>query len=152
MLETVILPWLHYVAILMMAGGAVAELYLLRLPPQADSLRLLVRVDRFYGISATIVLVTGILRMYHGGKGADWYWSNGLMHGVIGAFVLGMAISLVPTLRFLCWNRALAQRGALPDAAALRRTGPLLHAQLLILAAIALLITLVARGYGVSAS
>ena len=73
MLSTVVLPWLHYLTVMMMAGGAVAELYLLRLAPTPATLTLLPRVDRFYGITAALVLVTGILRMVYGGKGPDWF-------------------------------------------------------------------------------
>jgi putative membrane protein len=148
MLATVVLPWIHYLAVLMMAGGAVAELYLLKLSPTPETVRLLPRVDRFYGITAVLTLVTGILRMYHGGKGADWYWHNGLMHGVITVFIVAGLISIVPTLRFLRWNKALGAGGALPDADAVRKTKILVHVQLTLVALIALMITLVARGYG----
>lgn len=146
--STVILPWIHYLAVLMMAGGAVAELYLLRLPASADIVRLLPRVDRFYGITAVLTFVTGILRVYHGGKDADWYWQNGLMHGVITAFVVAFFVSLVPTVRFIRWNKQLGAGNGLPAEADLRKTKALVHIQLTLVALIALLITLVARGYG----
>ncbi|HSW12510.1 MAG TPA: DUF2214 family protein [Solimonas sp.] len=147
MLETVVLPWIHYLAVMMMMAGAGAELYLLRLTPNAETLRLLPRVDRFYGITAGLVLLTGILRMYHGGKGADWYWQNGLMHGAIGAFVLAALISIVPTIRFMRWSKQL-DGGTLPPAETVRKAGVLIHVQLTLVALVALLITLVARGYG----
>jgi len=147
MLETVVLPWVHYLAVMMMAGGAVAELYLLKLTPNAETVRLLPRVDRFYGSTAALVLVTGILRMYHGGKGADWYWHNGMMHGVIGAFVLAALISIIPTIRFLRWSRQL-DSGTLPTADAVHKTRILVHVQLTLVALVALLITLVAKSYG----
>jgi putative membrane protein len=148
MLSTVVLPWVHYVSILMMAGGLVAQLYLLKLKQTPETVRLLPRVDLFYGINATVVLVTGLARMYHGGKGAEWYWANGLMHGVIGLFVLAFLISLVPTVRFRRWSGALQAGGALPDEAAVRKTRPLIHIQLTIITLITLMITMVARGYG----
>jgi putative membrane protein len=148
MLSTVILPWLHYVTLLMMAGAAVAELYLLRLPATADTVRLLPRVDLFYGLNAIGVLVTGLLRMYHGGKGADYYWSNGLMHGLLTAYFIAFLISLVPTLRFRRWARSLSVDGSLPTPEGVRKTAPLVHIQLTLIALMALMITLVARGYG----
>lgn len=147
MLETIVLPWVHYLAVLMMAGTAVAELYLLKLTPTAETVRLLPRVDRFYGITAVLVFVTGLLRMYHGGKGADWYWHNGLMHGAISAFVLAALISIIPTIRFLRWSRQL-DSGALPSTDAVRKTRVLVHVQLTLVALVALLITLVAKSYG----
>lgn len=152
MLSTVVLPWLHYLTVMMMAGGAVAELYLLRLAPTPATLTLLPRVDRFYGITAALVLVTGILRMVYGGKGPDWYWHNGLMHALLGVFALAAAVSVIPTLRFLRWQRSVAAGGAAPDEATLRSTRSLVHAQLMLMAVVALLITLVAKGYGARAA
>lgn len=148
MLSTVILPWIHYAAILTLAGAAIAKLYLLSLPASADQIRALVRADRLDGGSALVVLVTGLLRVWYGAKPAEYYWHNGLFHGVLGAFVLAALISLVPTLRILRWNKALAASGALPDAAALRKTRVFLHPQLTLVMIVALLITFVAKGYG----
>ena len=150
MLSTIVLPWLHYLAILMMAGAAVAELYLLKLKPSDEVVRLLSRVDMVYGITAGAVLITGLLRVYHGGKGADYYWHNGAFHGVLGLFILAALISLVPTMRFMRWKKALAT-GALPGEAEIRKTRPLVHVQLTLVALIALLITMVARGYAATA-
>lgn len=146
MLSHIVLPWLHYLAILMMAGAAVAELYLLKLKPSDEVVRLLSRVDLFYGITAGAVLVTGLLRVYHGGKGADYYWHSGAFHGVLGFFVLAALISLVPTVRFMRWKKALAN-GTLPSETDIRQTRPLVHVQLTLIALVTLLITMVARGY-----
>ena len=150
MLSTIVLPWLHYLAILMMAGAAVAELYLLKLKPSDEVVRLLSRVDLVYGITAGAVLITGLLRVYHGGKGADYYWHNGAFHGVLGLFILAALISLVPTVRYARWKKALAT-GALPGEAEIRKTRPLVHVQLTLVALMALLITMVARGYATAA-
>lgn len=152
MLSTVVLPWLHYLTVMMMAGGAVAELYLLRLPPSAATVQLLPRVDRFYGITAALVLITGILRMQYGGKGPDWYWNNGLMHALLGAFGLAALVSIGPTLRFLRWQRALAADGGLPGEPELAQMRSRVHVQLMLAAVVALLITLIARGYGAPAA
>lgn len=148
MLSTVVLPWIHYVAILMMSGGLVAQLYLLKLDQTEATVRLLPRVDIFYGINATVVLLTGLARMYHGGKGPDWYWANGLMHGVITLFLIAFFISLVPTIRFRRWAGALKANGALPAEAEVRKTRPLVHIQLTLIGLITLMITMVAKGYG----
>lgn len=151
MLSAVILPWIHYVAILTLGGAAIAKLYLLKLPASREQLGALGRADMLDGASAGIVFVTGLLRVWHGAKPADYYWSNGLFHGVLGAFVLAALISLVPTIRILRWKKALASTGALPDAEALRKTRIFLHPQLTLVVIVALLITLVAKGYGAPA-
>lgn len=147
MLSTIILPWIHYVAVLLMAGALVAQMYLLKLSSVPDAVRLIARVDRIYGVSALLVFVTGLARVWHGSRGADYYWHNGLFHGVLGLFVLTALISLLPTLRFLRWRKA-ATAGALPAEAEVRNTRMLMHMQLTAVALIALLITMVAKGYG----
>jgi putative membrane protein len=148
MLSTVVLPWIHYIAVMMMAGALVAELYLLRLTPSHETVRLLPRVDLFYGIAAMVVFATGILRIYFGGKGPDWYWANGLMHGTIGVFVLAALVSLAPTFRFRRWAAASLASHTLPTEAEVRRLRPLVHTQLTALGLVALMITAVAKGYG----
>lgn len=150
MLSHIVLPWLHYLAILMMAGAAVAELYLLKLKPADEIVQLLARVDRFYGITAGAVFITGLLRVWHGGKGPDYYWNNGAFHGVILLFIVATLVSLAPTLRFMRWKKALAT-GVLPDETAVRKTRVLVHVQLMLVALMALLITMVARGYAAAA-
>lgn len=148
MFSTVILPWLHYLAVWTMTGAAVTEMYLLKLGRTPDAVRLLPRVDRLYGIMATLVLITGLARVWHGAKGADYYWHNGLFHGVLGLFALAALLSLLPTVRFIRWRRALQNGGALPAEAELRSTRLLVHVQLTAIALLTLLIVLVARGYG----
>lgn len=147
MFGTIVLPWLHYLAIMGMAGAAVAQIYLLKLAAQAEAVRILPRVDAFYGIAAALVFATGMARVWIGGKGADYYWHNGAFHGALTVFVLAALVSIVPTLRYRRWRRELDVSGALPDASGLRKTKMLVHMQLTALALVALLIVLVAKGY-----
>jgi putative membrane protein len=135
---------------MMMAGAAVAELYLLKLKPSEEVVRTLSRVDLFYGITAGAVLVTGLLRVGYGGKGFDYYWGNTAFYGVLLAFTVAALVSLVPTFRYLRWKKALAG-GALPSETEIRQTRPLIHIQLMLMSVMALLITMVARGYTAAA-
>src|SRR3546814_12077096 len=87
MLSTVILPWVHYLAVFVMIGALMVQMVLLKLSNVADAVRSLVRIDRIYGLAALLVFVTGLARVWDGGKGADDYWHNGMFDGVIGLFV-----------------------------------------------------------------
>lgn len=146
MLSTVILPWLHYLGIIVMSGGLVAEMYLLKLEPRADAVRLLVRADRFYFVGVLIVLISGLARM--GDKGVGYYFKIGAFHGVLTLFVLTALISLVPTFRFISWRKALEVSGVLPEAKAWGGTRKFAHMQAAAIAIIALLMVLTARGIG----
>jgi putative membrane protein len=147
MLSTVILPWVHYVAVFVMIGALMVQMYLLKLNTVADAVRSIARVDRIYGVAALLVFVTGLLRVWHGGKGADYYWHNGAFHGVIGLFILAALVSIVPTLRFIRWRKAV-DAGALPAEGEARKTRMLVHVELSLIFIVALLITMVAKGYG----
>lgn len=148
MLSTVILPWVHYLVVFVMIGALMAQMYLLKLSGVPDAVRSIARVDRIYGVSALLVFITGMLRVWHGGKGPDYYFHNGAFHGVIGLFILAALISVVPTLRFIRWRKAV-DAGALPGEGEARKTRMLMHVQLTLIVIITLLITMVAHGYGV---
>jgi len=147
MLSTVVLPWVHYVAVFVMIGALMVQMYLLKMSSVADAVRSLVRVDRIYGVAALLVFVTGLMRVWHGGKGADYYWHNGAFHGVIGLFILAALLSIVPTLRFIRWRKAV-DAGALPAEGEARKTRLLVHIELSFMFIVALLVTMVAKGYG----
>src|SRR3546814_13527844 len=70
-----------------------------------------------------------------------------MFHGVIGLFVLAALISVMPTLRFMRWRKAV-DAGALPAGAEVRKTRMLVHVELGLIFIVALLITMVAKGYG----
>ncbi len=146
MLAATVTAGLHYLAFMLMSGAAVTQLYLLKLQPSAELVKLAARVDRVYGIAAAFVLFTGLARMpvAHGGKGIDFYLHVGAFHAAATLFVIAALVSVVPTLRFLRWNRALVQ-GLLPSPADWAGLRKLVHVQLAAMALIALLMPAMAR-------
>lgn len=149
MLATIALPWLHYLGVILLSGGIVAEMYLLKLEPRADVVRLIARADRFYFIGVLVVLISGLARM--GGKGVSYYLHTGAFHGVLTLFVVAALVSLPPTLRFITWRKTLDASGTLPDARAWAGTRKFIHIQTALIAVIALLMVLTARGVGAAA-
>src|SRR3546814_4382243 len=71
MLSTVILPWVHYLAVFVMIGALMVQMVLLKLSNVADAVRSLVRIDRIYGIAALLVFVTGLARVWDGGRSEE---------------------------------------------------------------------------------
>ncbi|WP_281783140.1 DUF2214 family protein [Sinimarinibacterium flocculans] len=143
MLTAVLLPWLHYVAVIMMAGTLMSELYLLKLRPDADTVRVLVRVDRIFGASAIAVLATGLLRvpLAHGGKGLAFYLKNGAFHAALTLFAVGFAISVAQAVRLNRWR-------GVPAEADWRKTRMSVHAGLLIMVLLAATMPMMARAVG----
>ena len=144
-----LLAYAHILAILMMATFLASETALCRSEwMNAQAVERLVRVDLLYGISALLVLATGLARTWWGIKGAPWYWSQPLLHAKVTLFVVIGLMSIVPTRRFLAWRRAVRAGGALPTPGQVRATRRLVMVEAHLVAVIPLLATFLARGVG----
>lgn len=144
-----ILQYLHISAILALVVFISSEAALCR--PQWMNhaiVERLVVVDRLYGIAAGAVLLTGLLRIYLGPKGSTWYWHNWLLHSKITLFVIVGLISIVPTLRFARWRKALRAGGTLPGEEEVRKARKLVMLQAHIIPIIPLAAAFLARGFG----
>ena len=99
--------YLHYLAIFTLFSFLVVEVVLVRRELDAHLIRMLGRMDLWYGGAALAVLVTGLLRLVLGGKGADFYLTSWPVYVKVGLFLLLGMISVYPTLAFIRWRRAL---------------------------------------------
>jgi putative membrane protein len=94
------------------------------------------------------LIVVGVLRVAYGVKGYDFYLHNPWFHAKIGAFLLVGLISILPTLRFLRWRKALRQNPAfVPTADEAARMARLVRFELVLIAAILVFAAMMAR-YG----
>ena len=144
-----ILAYLHILAILTMVVFISSEAALCRVEwMNAAVVERLARVDMIYGISAMVVLATGVARTWWGIKGTAWYWSNPLLHLKLGLFIIVGMISIFPTLTYLRWRKALRSGGTLPSEAEVRKTRRLVMIQAHIIAVIPLVAVFFARGFG----
>lgn len=144
-----ILAYLHLLAILTMVVFVTSEAALCRAAwLNAAVVERLATVDRIYGIAAVAVLATGIARTVWGVKGSAWYWGNPLLHVKLTLFVVAGLLSIVPTLRFLRWRKALRAGGALPPETEIAGTRRLIMVQAHLIALIPLAAVFLARGFG----
>jgi len=110
----VIVSGVHYVAILVLAATLVLEWVQLkgllngglRSDLDSESIQRLVRIDAVYGMSAGMILLTGVLRVFVTDKGWLYYSANSLFWSKLGLFLIIGLISIYPTLRFLAWRKA----------------------------------------------
>ena len=79
--------------------------------------RTLRRVDAWYGISAALVVVSGVLRVTLGLKGAAFYLHNPIFWTKMGFFVAIALLSIPPTIHYL-------RLGARADASGLVAVDP----------------------------
>lgn len=144
-----LLAYLHFAAIFGTVSLLAVELALLTQPAMGQQLHRLRSLDGLYGMFAVSALVTGAARVIWGAKGSSFYLSNPVFHAKVGLFLLAALISIFPTAQFFKWSKAArSDVGYAPDPASAGRVRVVVVVQLVVLAAIPLAATLMARGIG----
>lgn len=139
--------YLHFVSILALAGLLAAEFFLCNEHLQPGHVRLLVRIDVGYMVAALAALATGVIRFGWLAKGAGFYLGNPLFYVKIALFIAIGLISIVPTMQFLRWNRALREGEArVLSGKDIGRVRRLIALELLLFALMPLAAVLMARG------
>ncbi|MCW8126439.1 DUF2214 family protein [Microbulbifer halophilus] len=141
--------FLHHLAAFALVAAIAIELVLLGQKFTLENARKLQIVDRVLGISAGLLLVAGLLRVFLFEKGAAYYFSNGAFHAKLTLFFLAAFLSIYPTLRFIAWGKSLKQ-GQLPDVSerqwkTMRR---IVHIELAAIVGILLAAAMMAKGIG----
>lgn len=149
MLSDFLLASVHHVFVFSLFVILGAQIVLVRPGMDADGLRRVRRLDRFYGILAGGVLVAGLARVFWGAKGPAYYWANEIFMAKLTLFIVIGLLSIRPTLQFTAWSRALrADPRALPADKEVRRTGIFIHAQATLILLLPILAAAMARGFG----
>jgi putative membrane protein len=138
----------HHLGILTVFGVILAEFALLRLPPDPAWVRLIARIDLAYGISAGVVLLAGFSRVAWGAKGAGFYLDNPVFWLKLGLFALIGLISVLPTVQYIQWRRALDAGRGLPDGAQIATARRWVHLQLALFIGLPVFAAMMARGLG----
>jgi putative membrane protein len=130
-------------------GALVSEALNLKKELSLNEAWKIVIADAVYGISATVVLVTGILRVIYFGKGTVYYLSNPVFYAKVVVFIVVGLLSLYPTISFIGWVKSL-QQGQAPklELLKLNRLIWLIRIELLGFTLIPLLAAIMARGIG----
>ncbi|MEH1868617.1 MAG: DUF2214 family protein [Nostoc sp.] len=144
-----IVAYLHYLSFMLCFGALVSEALNLKKELSLNEAWKIVIADTVYGISATVVLVTGILRVIYFGKGTDYYLSNPVFYAKVVVFIVVGLLSLYPTISFIGWVKSLRQ-GQAPklELLKLNRLIWLIRIELVGFTLIPLLAAIMARGIG----
>ena len=146
MAVAIIVAWIHYVSIMLMMASVLGEHLGLKQDLSAPEARAIQRLDIIYGVSAAVVLVTGIMRMYLE-KGATYYLQNGAFHSLVGVFVVVALLSIFPTLAFLRWRAdTRAGRGQALKPGQFKQLQMILRTEMALLLVAPLLATWMAHG------
>ena len=140
---------LHHVLVVGLIAMLASEMALLRGRPDATALQRLGLLDIGYGFTATALLVVGLLRVFQGLKGADFYLHNPWFHAKIGAYVLAGLLSILPTLNFARWRKAVrADPAFLPANAEVCRARRVIRFELMLIGVIFVFAAAMARHGG----
>lgn len=109
--------------------------------------RRLAAADAALGVSATLLLIVGLMRVFYFEKGAAYYFHSHAFLTKLSLFVLVAIVSSVPTIEFLSWRRAVRD-GRVPvvNLRKLRIVRIIIHAELAAVVVILLCAAIMARG------
>lgn len=117
-----------------------------RLAAGTGDARRVLLADNIWGVSALILLVTGVMRAFGGyEKGTDYYLHQPLFHLKMTLFVLILLIELAPMITLIKWRIAKA-RGAALGTGRCKLFARISHVEALLLILMAIAATGMARG------
>jgi putative membrane protein len=149
MLQDALLAYAHFFFIIATIAMLAVELALVTRDATSARLYKMRIVDGIYGMAASMLFITGVLRAWLGAKGSDFYLSNPIFLAKVALYFVVAALSIYPTLQYFEWASTIkATPGYLPPDATLARVRLLLKSQMVLLAVIPLLATLMVRGIG----
>ena len=151
MIPTALMAFLHHLLAFTLTACLVYEFIAYRRNMGIAEIRRIQRVDLAYGISAGLLLVVGLLRVFLFEKGANFYMNNPFFWVKMVAFLSVGLLSIDPTIRYIRWNRTL-QQNAVPEISEpeYKRTRTLLWLEMIGIAVILLAAPMMARGIGMN--
>jgi putative membrane protein len=139
--------FLHHLCAFTLVSAVAIEFTLVRQELTLSSARRLQVTDMVLGIAAGALFIIGLLRVFFFEKGADYYFHSHAFMAKFSIFIAIGLMSIVPTVEFLSWRKALGA-GQVPtiNAKKLRLITAVIHGELLSIVIILLCAAIVARG------
>ena len=139
--------FLHHLAAFTLVAALAVEFTLIRQELTLSSARRLQVTDMVLGISAGLLLIVGLCRVFFFEKGADYYFHSHAFLAKFSIFILVGLLSVIPTIEFLSWNKSLRE-GQVPEVSAkqLRLVTAIIHGELFAIVLILLCAAIMARG------
>lgn len=151
MVTTSIMAFLHHLLAFTLTACLVYEFVAFRKGMSIEEIRRIQRVDLVYGISAGLLLVIGLLRVFFFEKGLNFYIHSPFFWVKMAAFLIVALLSIDPTIRYIRWNKTLSQN-KVPEItdSEHKRTRMLLWLEVIGIVVILLAAPLMARGIGIN--
>jgi putative membrane protein len=149
MYNSSLIAFLHHLLAFTLVAAVSVQVALFKPPLTVSQARRIQRTDMIYGLSAVLLIVVGLLRVFMFEKGSDYYFSNAYFHGKLTLFVIVALLSIYPTVLFASWKKWTRQ-GMAPEVSdtQVRRVRMLLMFQLTGIVGILFCATFMADGWG----
>src|SRR5688500_11040710 len=92
--------FLHHVAAFALVAALVVEFALIKGEVTPANARKIALADLAFGISAGVVLMVGLLRVFYFEKGASYYFHSAPFIAKLSLFVIVALLSISPTVEF----------------------------------------------------
>lgn len=110
----ILVRYAHFIGIIVLSSALVAQHVLLKAEINQQQLKQLKVIDRVYGVSAFVVLLSGLALLLWVGKPAEFYAKNPVFHIKMTLFVLMAVLSLAPTIFLIKQKSANVQQIQVP--------------------------------------
>jgi putative membrane protein len=144
-----IMAFLHHLAAFTLVASLAVEVASFKPPLTLIQARRLQATDSIFGVSAGVLLIVGLLRVFYFEKGAGYYFSNPYFLTKFSLFIIAALISIYPTVLFLSWKKAI-KAGTAPEVSTeqTRRARMCLMLELTAIVIILFCAPFMARGLG----
>ena len=95
----------HHLAVFSLAAILSAEIFLTAGPIDDRLVLRVARIDAWFGILAALVIAAGVLRVFFGAKGYEYYSANIFFWAKMALFVGVGLVSVAPTMLYVGWRR-----------------------------------------------
>ena len=146
-----IMAFLHHVFAFTLVACLIYEFIAFRKGMSIEEARRIQRVDIAFGVSAGLLLVVGLLRVFLFEKGINFYINSPFFWVKLTAFVIVGLLSIDPTIRYIRWNKSLSENRA-PEISESehKRTRLVLWLEVIGVLVILLAAPMMARGIGMN--
>jgi putative membrane protein len=139
----------HHLLFLLLAGVLAFEIGVVRSKMDSEDVLRVARVDIWYGVLAGVIILVGFWRAIFAAKGWAYYSINLFFWAKLGVFAVVGLLSIMPTIEFIRWRKALSGNLAFsPEPDRIRNVRRVLFAEAILFALIPAFAAAMARGYG----
>lgn len=114
MVVAALLAAIHMLTLALGAGAVFARGHALSRPLDDEGWKRLLAADNLWGIAALLWIVSGLGRVFFGGKEPSFYWRNGFFWIKLALFGMVFALELAPMMTFIRVRKARSQGATVP--------------------------------------